>query len=93
MENNTQARQNHPVLDLPMDPEKNDAGASSVRDYLRRLAYTVWKKGDGFSGKRPFGNSSWQYELMEPLVKGEEYITEAQWETMNNAVNDFRDGK
>lgn len=48
----------------------SDAGDNiTVRDYLRILLSTLWAEKEGFSGKRPFGNSSWEYELYEPLVK------------------------
>lgn len=49
----------------------SDAGDNiTVRDYLRILLSTLWAEKEGFSGKRPFGNSSWEYDLYEPLVKG-----------------------
>ena len=49
----------------------SDAGDNiTVRDYFRILLSTLWSEKEGFSGKRPFGNSSWEYELYEPLVKG-----------------------
>ncbi len=47
----------------------SDAGDDlTVRDYLRTLLVTLWREGEGFSGKRPFGNSSWEYELYGPLI-------------------------
>lgn len=49
------------ILNLPM--RENDAKAKTIRDYLLSLLYTVWDKGEGFSGKRPFGNSGWEWEL------------------------------
>lgn len=55
------------VLDLELG--QNDAGARTVRDYLVRLLSDVWKYGESFNGKRPFGNSSWEYDLYEPLIK------------------------
>lgn len=57
------------ILDCPMDPNDNDAGASSVRGYLVELLAAVWREQEGFSGKRPFGNSSWDWEPMGALVK------------------------
>jgi hypothetical protein len=33
------------------------------------LLAEVWREEEGFSGKRPFGNSDWQHDLMIPLVK------------------------
>ena len=31
---------------------------------------TLWEKGEGFSGKRPFGNSGWEYDIYRPLISG-----------------------
>lgn len=47
----------HRVLHLPM--EENDAGAATVGEYLGLLLSTLWLQKEGFSGKRPFGNSDW----------------------------------
>lgn len=55
------------ILALPMGP--NDAKAETVGGYLRELLHALWHEEEGFSGKRPFGNSGWSYELAAPLVK------------------------
>lgn len=48
----------------------SDAGDNlTVLDYLRALLVTLWEEGEGFSGKRPFGNSGWEYDLYVPLIK------------------------
>lgn len=48
----------------------SDAGDNlTIRDYLRVLLETLWEEGEGFSGKRPFGNSGWDRDLYVPLVK------------------------
>lgn len=54
------------VLDCPMGD--NDANASTVRDYLVKLLAQVWTEGEGFDGKRPFGNSAWEYEIYAALI-------------------------
>ena len=54
------------VLDLPMDD--NDSGADTVRGYLVALLATLWQEGDGFSGKSPFGNSDWTWDVYGALV-------------------------
>lgn len=54
------------VLDLPIGD--NDARASTIREYLGALLASVWEQREGFSGKRPFGNSGWAYELYVPLI-------------------------
>lgn len=55
------------VLACPMDD--NDAGADTIRTYLVALLEQLWKWGEEFGGKRPFGNSGWEYELYTPLAK------------------------
>ena len=40
----------------------------SVRDYLFMLLDKLWDEKKSFSGKRPFGNSDWEYDLFGPLV-------------------------
>lgn len=55
------------LLGLPMGP--NDAEAATVRGYLTALLTAVWTEKEGFSGKRPFGNSSWECDLYVPLIK------------------------
>jgi hypothetical protein len=55
------------ILDTPMG--QNDAGVDTVRAYLAELLYLVWEHEDGFSGKRPFGNSGWQSEVHEALIR------------------------
>ncbi len=54
------------ILDLPMG--ENDADARTIREYLRALLKELWTDGEGFSGKRPFGNSGWERDLHKPLV-------------------------
>lgn len=46
----------------------NDAGASTVRDYLVKLLVLAWRDEENFDGKRPFGNSSWKREIGWALV-------------------------
>lgn len=57
------------VLAAPMNPSENDARAVSVAGYLTCLLLAVWDDGEGFSGKRPFGNSGWSWDLVAPLSK------------------------
>ena len=48
----------------------NDAEVDTVGEYLTRLLLMVWEEREGFDGKRPFGNSSWEYEVYDALAKG-----------------------
>lgn len=56
------------VLSYPMTD--NDANAKNVGEYLHSLLFTLWEEGEGFSGKRPFGNSGWEFDLYTALVNG-----------------------
>lgn len=48
----------------------SDAGEDiTIREYLCRLLIRVWIEREGFSGKRPFGDSGWEYDLFTPLVE------------------------
>jgi hypothetical protein len=55
------------LLGLPLGP--NDAGAATLREYLVKLLTQVWEDEEGFDGKRPFGNSSWQSSDVYPALK------------------------
>jgi hypothetical protein len=48
------------ILNLPM--RDNDAGAETIRDYLRALLLENWDVQ-----KRPFGNSDWVWDLVRAL--------------------------
>lgn len=55
------------ILDIPM--QENDAEAGTIGEYLIKLLEELWFSGEGFSGKRPFGNSGWCHELYNALAK------------------------
>lgn len=59
----------HPYQVLALEMGRNDADAATVGDYLIALLAKVWQEGEEFNGKRPFGNSGWEYELYLPLVR------------------------
>ena len=42
-------------------------GTLTVRQYLRALLDKLWDEDESFNSKRPFGNSSWVYDLYDPL--------------------------
>lgn len=50
---------------------KGDLGEQTLVDYLKSLLETIWKEGEGFSGKRPFGNGGWEFDVYKALVKAE----------------------
>lgn len=53
-------------LDVIID---GDLGQESLRYYLKSLLVTMWKEGEGFNGKRPFGNSDWKWRVYQALVE------------------------
>lgn len=55
------------ALEMPAD---NDADVATIGEFFEKLLVTLWDEGEGFSGKRPFGNSGWQSELFHALVMG-----------------------
>ena len=60
---------NEELLALNVKSDDHDDPNLTIKGYLESLLITLWQKGEGFSGKRPFGNSGWEYALYEPLVK------------------------
>lgn len=56
------------ALEYRFDSDAGDNG--SIRDYLHTLLRQLWNQGEGFSSKRPFGNSGWESDLYVPLVAG-----------------------
>jgi hypothetical protein len=78
---------------IPM--QDNDAGAKTIGDYLKLLLLTLWDEEEGFSGKRPFGNSGWQYEIYKALISAkvvngkldeDGHIDEVDYYTADNVV-------
>jgi hypothetical protein len=54
------------VLSVPMP--LNDAGAKNIREFFVLLAAAVWEQGEQFSGKRPWGYSSWDSPVYAALI-------------------------
>lgn len=46
------------ILDEQIETEA--IGNVTVREYFSHLMFLLWTHGEGFDGKRPLGNSSWQ---------------------------------
>lgn len=65
------------ALDVRFD---SDAGSQlTVREYFRELLTTLWEEKEGFSGKRPFGNSGWEYEVHIALAKAG-FVDLGEWD-------------
>lgn len=46
----------------------DDSDTTTFRELFHDLLFSVLAQGEGFSGKRPYGNSSWQHDLDRALV-------------------------
>jgi len=58
---------NHAYLDLEIYSEDLNQSIT-LREYFKKLLITLWEEGEDFSGKRPFGNSGWQYDVYSALI-------------------------
>ena len=57
------------VLNCPIAKGCHGLGdAQTVRDFFINAMVELWNEGEGFSGKRPFGDSGWDYEIAKSLV-------------------------
>lgn len=70
----------------------------SIHDYLIRLLSTLWHEQDEFSGKRPFGNSGWSYDLMACLIANniipgeldeEGYVNDVDYEKGDEVIRGY----
>lgn len=77
----------HQLLHLPLG--KNDAGAETVGEYLGLLLATLWLEVEGFSGKRPFGNSDWQYVVYIAMIKARMAVGSVYVDDGYEEVEDF----
>ena len=55
---------------LKLGMAENDAQAKTIKDYLIELLRRLWTEQEGFSGKRPLGNSGWEFDLYKTLIIG-----------------------
>jgi hypothetical protein len=63
-----------PMATKPLDKsvlelEVHGDFTGTLRDFFKELAVKVWEEGEGFSGKRPFGNSGWEYPVYRALIE------------------------
>lgn len=57
------------VLASPV-PKPNEPEVDTVQEYIMALGCGVAVDGEGFSAKRPFGNSCWEGELRDAVDAG-----------------------
>ena len=56
---------------LEIEMYDDDGETVTVRQWLWSLLSTLWREGENFNGKRPFGNSGWQFQVYQALIKNE----------------------
>lgn len=78
---------------IPMG--KNDIGAKTIGEYFEKLLLTLWDEQEDFSGKRPFGNGGWEYDVYASLISAgvvdgsldeEGYVNEVSYSAANNII-------
>ncbi|MCK4870706.1 MAG: hypothetical protein KAS93_06325 [Gammaproteobacteria bacterium] len=55
------------ILNLKLESDDFDKDLT-IGGYFKELLVTLWREGESFSGKRPFGNSGWEYDVYKPLI-------------------------
>lgn len=87
------------ILDIPM--AQNDADAATIGDYLRSLLGALWHKKEKFSGKRPFGNGGWEFDLYRALVEAKVIkgtldrfgcVEDCDWDAGDKLISDAIEG-
>lgn len=55
----------HNVLEIELDPERtNTLTPISIKQYFQKIIFTLWEDPESFSGKRPFGDSGWAFDII-----------------------------
>jgi hypothetical protein len=57
------------ILEVPVPALSRRGEIKTIRDYLHGLLRNLWAQGEGFSSKRPYGNSGWEYDLYTALAR------------------------
>lgn len=58
---------NASILDVEFDDP--DVGETTMRKYFQALLLKLFEEEEGFSGKRPFGNSGWTSGMEAALIR------------------------
>lgn len=58
------------LLGLRMTDSDEGEKLVTLKQYLIKLLTTLWREAENFSGKRPFGNSGWQYYVYVAMIRG-----------------------
>lgn len=70
----------------------------TIKNYLKKLLLTLWEEVDGFSGKRPFGNSDWyddiylclvENQIIEGKIDENGYLEDCDGEAGDTVINEL----
>lgn len=53
---------NKQILDLQFESRDLEQ-VITIREFFKKLLTTLFEQGETFNGKRPFGNSGWDWDL------------------------------
>ena len=56
-------------LDLRFYDDTSLEREVSIREFFHEMLQKLWDEQEGFSGKRPFGNSCWDFPVVYALVE------------------------
>lgn len=59
----------HQIKNIEYQSQELHDSQITVGDFLKELLCTLWMEEEGFSSKKPFGNSSWQHEIYSVFVQ------------------------
>ncbi len=57
------------ILDIKMTSRDVDIEDLTIGQYLTELLCKMWEEGESFNGKRPWGNSGWQFDVYKTLIR------------------------
>lgn len=56
------------VLEIELDPERTDTPVPiSIKKYFQKIIFTLWEDPESFTGKRPFGDSGWAFDIISTV--------------------------
>ena len=67
----------------------------TIKEFLKKLLLTLWDEEEMFSGKRPFGNSGWKYDIYKCLIRNkiidgksdeDDYVDECDSESADEII-------
>lgn len=75
------------IANLVVPDPIQDGKTTTIKGYLLSILRTFLKEGEGFSGKRPFGNGGWEYDLYTVMIKAGAIDGELDEEGCVNSVD------